>query len=232
MTQQMAIYHGSDHIIAQPIWGYGNPRNDYGLGFYCTESLELAKEWGASDEADGVANEYLLKTDGLKILNLNGGDYCILHWLAVLLENRTFRVSGDIAPLAKSFIREHFGIDYKNVDIIRGYRADDSSFSFANAFLNNALTLERLEQAMTLGNLGEQIVLRSKRAFSSLTFKGVHPAQRDVYYPRKLARDNEARSIYRSELRVSDLTHSPTILTIMQDDWRPNDARLRRIVFE
>ncbi|WP_165249605.1 DUF3990 domain-containing protein, partial [Adlercreutzia sp. ZJ141] len=208
----------------------GNPHNDYGLGFYCTESLELAKEWGTSDGADGFANEYELDATGLTFLNLNSGDYCILHWLAVLLENRTFRVSGDIAPLAKSFILERFAVDYRNRDVICGYRADDSYFSFANAFLNNALTLDRLEQAMALGNLGEQIVLRSEKAFSQLRFISSHVADKTVYYPRKVARDNEARSIYRTELKLADLATSPTIATIMQEDWRADDARLRRIV--
>ncbi len=230
MAKPITIFHGSNHVIEKPVWGEGNPHNDYGLGFYCTESLELAKEWGVSDEADGFANEYELDTAGLDFLNLNGGDYCILHWLAVLLENRTFRISGDIAPLAKSFILERFAVDYRNRDVVCGYRADDSYFSFANAFLNNALTLDRLEQAMALGNLDEQIVLLSKKAFSRLNFVSSHAANKTVYYPRKAARDSEVRSIYRTELKIADLAGSPTIATIMQQDWRADDARLRRVV--
>ncbi|MBR2627880.1 MAG: DUF3990 domain-containing protein, partial [Peptococcaceae bacterium] len=38
-----------------------------------------------------------------------------------------------------------------------GYRADDSYFSFANAFLNNTLSLRQLEKAMMLGKHGEQV---------------------------------------------------------------------------
>ncbi|HQB77113.1 MAG TPA: efflux RND transporter permease subunit, partial [Tenuifilaceae bacterium] len=38
------IFHGSDHIIEKPIFGQGKPYNDYGLGFYCTESIDMAKE--------------------------------------------------------------------------------------------------------------------------------------------------------------------------------------------
>ncbi len=232
MKETLTIYHGSRRIIERPVWGEGNPHNDYGLGFYCTESLQLAKEWGVSDETDGFANEYELNTAGLSCLNLNGGEYCILHWLAILLENRTFRIAGDIAPLAKSFILERFAVDYRSQDVLRGYRADDSYFSFANAFLNNALTLDRLEQAMALGNLGEQVVLLSEKAFSQLHFKAAHSADKAVYFPRKVARDSEARSVYRTELKMADLAASPTIATIMQQDWRADDARLRRVVFE
>ena len=45
------LYHGSQRIIKTPVFGEGNPRNDYGLGFYCTESPELAKEWHAQRKA-------------------------------------------------------------------------------------------------------------------------------------------------------------------------------------
>lgn len=79
MANSLTIYHGSSHVIEHPEFGVGNPYNDYGLGFYCTESLELAKEWGASEEADGFVNQYSLNTTGLTELNLNDGSYTILH---------------------------------------------------------------------------------------------------------------------------------------------------------
>lgn len=43
-------------MIESPVWGVGNPNNDYGLGFYCTENIDLAKEWACSAESDGYAN--------------------------------------------------------------------------------------------------------------------------------------------------------------------------------
>lgn len=231
-ANELRLYHGSQRIIEQPVFGAGNPRNDYGLGFYCTENIELAKEWAVTGQGDGFANEYALDASGLRELNLNGGSYTILHWLAVLLENRTFRVSGDIAPAAKRFILERFRIDLSGYDLVRGYRADDSYFSFANAFLNNALSLSRLENAMALGNLGEQVVIRSEEAFARLEFAGAMPVAESVYYPKRMARDTEARTVYREELSLAELQDQETILSIMQQDWRADDARLRRVVFE
>ena len=52
----MIIYHGSKNIITKPEFGKGNIANDYGLGFYCTENIELAKEWACSDK---VTNGYV-----------------------------------------------------------------------------------------------------------------------------------------------------------------------------
>lgn len=66
----ITIYHGSQNIVI-PVFGEGKPYNDYGMGFYCTESLELSKEWACSHDSDGYANRYILELDGLSILNLN-----------------------------------------------------------------------------------------------------------------------------------------------------------------
>ena len=54
----MILYHGSDHIIEKPVFGEGKSYNDYGRGFYCTEHVELAKEWACATGGDGYANRY------------------------------------------------------------------------------------------------------------------------------------------------------------------------------
>ncbi len=107
------IYHGSDHIIEKPVYGAGKKYNDYGLGFYCTESPEMAKEWGASENADGYANHYTIDCDGLTILDLNSSKYTILHWLSVLLENRYFDILSPLSKLAREYILSAFYVDYK-----------------------------------------------------------------------------------------------------------------------
>ena len=61
---KLIIYHGSSQIVQKPIFGAGKPYNDYGQGFYCTEHLELAKEWACNEERDGYANQYELDTKG------------------------------------------------------------------------------------------------------------------------------------------------------------------------
>ena len=60
MKNKLNIYHGSQKIIEKPIFGYGKRYNDYGLGFYCTENIELAKEWACPIKNDGYANKYYL----------------------------------------------------------------------------------------------------------------------------------------------------------------------------
>ena len=163
-------------------------------------------------------------------MRLSGGDYNILNWLAVLIDNRIFRISNDVAAAGKAFLIERFLPDVSAFDVIIGYRADDSYFSFANGFLNNALSLAQLEKAMYLGNLGEQTVLKSKRSFEQIGFTRCEPAEHGNYYPKRLARDHEARLAYRKERgsqRAEDATY---MIDILRGRWENDDARIRRNV--
>ena len=53
-----------------------------------------------------------------------------------------------------------FLLDISEYDVIIGYRADDSYFSFAQDFVAGVISLQKLSEAMQLGKLGEQIVLK------------------------------------------------------------------------
>lgn len=194
--ESITVYHGSPNIVT-PVFGGGKTYNDYGQGFYCTENLELAKEWACAQDSDGYANQYILNTANLKVLDLNGPQYNILNWLAILLENRRFSIADGLPREARKYILETFLPEYKSYDIIKGYRADDSYFSYARDFISNTLSLKDLKQAMMLGKLGEQIVLKSERAFESITKGEIFPAERSEYYARYCERDRMARENYK-----------------------------------
>ncbi len=227
ITMIKKLYHGSSNIIEKPIFGYGKHYNDYGLGFYCTDSLEMAKEWAAGKERDGYANCYELECDGLRILDLNEPEYCILHWLTVLLQNREFNVPSSLALEAKEYLIANFSIDYENYDAIIGYRADDSYFSFAQDFINGTISYRQLNNAMHLGKLGQQFVLKSETAFEQIKFVDSEIVESDEWYAKKLRRDKAARNEYfnveRSRRQRGDLY----ITQIMDEEMKPDDPRLR-----
>ena len=215
-------------IIKKPVFGEGNPYNDYGLGFYCTHEMDLAKEWACTEESGGYANQYELDFSGLSVMHLSGADYNILNWLAVLINNRRFRISNDIAGEGKEYLLNKFLPDISGYDIIVGYRANDSYFSFASAFLNNALSLSQLEKAMYLGKLGEQTVLKTKLAFEQVSFIRSEAADRDTYYPMKSARDREARLTYRDERGRERAIDGIYLIDILRGRWNNDNARIRR----
>ena len=197
MSNKLHIYHGSNHIIEKPVFGKGKPYNDYGRGFYCTEHLELAKEWACATGTNGYASHYLLNMEGLSVLHLNDSRYTILNWLAILLENRKFDIAEGLPQRARTYLLENFMVDYKKYDVIIGYRANDSYFSYAGDFVNGTLSLSDLSEAMRLGKLGEQVVLKSKKAFEALTFVEAIEAPHKEYFVKYKSRDEEARANYR-----------------------------------
>jgi len=196
MEKIITLFHGSEKVVEEPTFGLGKTTNDFGLGFYCTETEDLAKEWAVSSLRDGFSNRYTLDTEYMNILNLNSPDYTILNWIAVLVEHRVFALKTPIARKAKRYLIDNFGINVNAYDLITGYRADDSYFDYAETFLNNGISVEQLARAMKLGRLGEQIVLKSKFAFSRIQFDGFDVAEKEEFYVLRKARDDEANQLY------------------------------------
>lgn len=135
--------------FGDPVFGEGKTYNDYGLGFYCTEHIELAKEWACASDKDGYANHYQLDMTGLSVLNLND-----------------------------------------------------------------------LGEAMKLGKLGEQVVLKSRKAFEALTFVDAFEENKEEYYAKYKLRDEEARNRYR-EIAAQPLAEKETyVIDIIRNNWK------------
>lgn len=222
----MVLWHGSQKIIEAPQFGLGKVHNDYGQGFYCTESLDLAREWACSGDADGFVNRYELDMTDLKVLDLLSPHYSVLHWIALLVEHRSFRKDTAIAVGACKYLHDHFLPDTDACDVIRGWRADDSYFSYARAFVYNTITVEQLGRAMKLGNLGEQIVLKSERAFKAIRFAGFERAPLALYGPLAKERDEAARAQNR-ELLAENPFEGIRIVDIVREEMMGDDLRLQ-----
>ena len=231
---KIELLHGSDHIIENPKLSAGKKGNDYGQGFYCTHELSMAMEWACKQNTDGFVNKYLLERESLKTLDLLNGEYNILHWMALLLKNRTFRLSNEIAIDARDYIIDNFLIDLTDYDMVIGYRADDSYFSFAESFVQNGLSLRSLNEALRLGRLGVQTVLVSERAFEKLSFASAEIADKTIYYPRFMDRDSSARNAYRNEIRKrASYKDDIFVLDILREEMKSDDIlRIQRIVSE
>lgn len=224
----MIIYHGSPEIVEVPTYGLGSETNDYGRGFYCTENPELAKEWACPTVKNGFSNKYEFDLTGLNVLYLNKEGYNILNWIAILLDNRIFPKRSPIARQASKYILSEFLPDISGYDVIWGYRADDSYFTYAKDFLNNGISVNQLSQAMKLGELGEQIVLMSPKAFGKIQFIEYEIADGSIYNPRRMERENRAKRAYLDnhgmdfEISSNDLF----VRDILSGQVKNNDPRL------
>lgn len=222
------IFHGSENRIEKPVYGYGKHYNDYGVGFYCTESIEMAKEWSVGAGRNGYANSYDFNMKGLSILNLNTPEYCMLHWLSVLMQNREFEITSVLAGEAKKYLKEYFTPDYLSADVIVGYRADDSYFSFAQDFISGTISYQQLSKAMYLGKLGQQIVLKSEKAFSQISFVDAEVAMADEWFAKRQFRDKAARSEYLDAERNKRQRGDLYITQILDEEIKADDKRLRQ----
>lgn len=217
------LYHGSTSKIEKPIFGFGKVHNDYGLGFYCTKELLLAKEWAVKSGNNGYVNEYTLNDSYLRILDLQDKKYCILHWIAILLENRTVSLNTAIARLGRDFILANYRTDYSSYDLIIGYRADDSYFSYTKDFLNNAISIRQLSLAMKLGNLGLQYVLKSNKAFELLKYEKAIPVPKTRYGNESQNRDAKAKHQYFTRVCNEILESDLFIRDIVKNKMSCND---------
>ncbi|MCR4647440.1 MAG: DUF3990 domain-containing protein [Lachnospiraceae bacterium] len=221
------VYHGSENIIDKPEFGKGSLQNDYGRGFYCTKSPELAKEWACGKGNSGYANKYELNLTGLKVIDLNSEPYNILNWLAVLTKHRTYWQNSSISAEAKDYLQKNFYVDISQYDVVKGYRADDSYFTFAQDFVSGAISLQKLRTAMHLGELGEQIVLISPKAFSKIKYVGCEEAPANIYFEKKIERDQNARNAYRKDKGNPSSINDLFMLDIMREGIKNGDSRLQ-----
>ena len=220
------IFHGTSQIFEVPVFGAGNYRNDYGLGFYCTKDPALASEWAVSKERDGWVNSYVLELNGLRILNLHDRKFNVMHWLAILLENRRFHIDFTLGRRARDYILENFHTDYRSHDVIIGYRADDSYFSYAEAFIGGMISYSQLRRAMRLVNLGDQIVLVSQQAFGQVQFNGRRPCLRSEWLSPRENRETTARRRFQSMMAEPFSADDLYIREIILEGISDNDPRL------
>lgn len=214
---RITIFHGSDHIIEKPMLGMGNLYNDYGQAFYCTLVLDMAKEWANKLTTSGYVNKYKFDGRNLKILDLTMENYSVLNWIAVLMHHRNISIAQrTLYKRRLEFLEKNFYIDIKQYDVVIGYRADDAYFKFPLFFLQNELSIERLEEIYKLGNLGKQIAIVSEKAFSKLKFVESIEVE-SIFYERYVTRKNKA-DIRFEEIRIEELNNDkPKIEDLMKE---------------
>lgn len=175
----MLVYHGSDHIIEKPEYGLGRDDCDYGRGFYTTKDKEKAYSWACLyGNEKSICNNYSIDLDNLTVVNLT--EKGVLAWIAEVIANRG--VKAERVATIGNLIRDKYKIDTTAADVLIGYRADDSYTEIIEAFLDGYLTIEEVEKLFYKGELGEQVFIKSQKAFDMLEYKGYEEVIDDEKY--------------------------------------------------
>lgn len=167
------VFHGSDHIVEHPIYLGGKEDNDYGNGFYTTEYEERAASWAAlnGNPDSSIVNVYQLDMRELNILDLN--ECGVLAWIAEVAAHRG--ADQEASAIVADRLIEKYRVDSAGYDIIRGYRADDSYTQVIEAFLLNQVNIYEVERLFYKGSLGNQIFLKSSKAFQNIKWISSYP---------------------------------------------------------
>ncbi len=199
------IYHGSEHIVRKPSFGLGNAYNDFGLGFYCSESARNAASWAVRHDSNGFVSAYNINTDRLRVINLCSSRYTALHWLSILFNFREFDFSSASAYRAREYINKYFNVDFQGSDCIIGYRADNTCFKLAQDFIDGNMSYQSLRYYLTESDTTRQFVLKSNRAFESISFAGYEPALSGNYYAEAYAKELKTLKSLKPYMSKKDL---------------------------
>lgn len=191
---KIILYHGSLNKVITTTFGLGDEKHDYGKGFYLSENIELAKEWAVCrpNEHNGWVHKYELDTEGLKIFDFTKTN--VFSWLAELMKHRDASDSKRYYILAKKFI-DKYGIDISEYDVIKGWRANASYFFIAKEFVRDNIDIDILEKILSLGGLGVQYCIKTKKAYAKLKEipDSILPVDYDEFNEKYNFRDIEAR---------------------------------------
>ena len=81
---------------------------------------------------------------------------------------------------------------------------------------------------MKLGNLGNQIVLISQKAFESIHFLGYEESAQEVYLPLRKKRDELARAAYLSNRQGNTFSSDDVyMIDIIRNGMKADDPRLQ-----
>lgn len=198
-TNPVVLYHGNKDKDMVPKYGYGSKDNDYGQGFYTTPDRKLGMEWSYSNYTNGeqgYLHSFKLDAENLKVLNFTELDS--LHWLAELATFRSMDYDKGTDMVLQDNLHallDQYKLDTLSYDVIVGYRADDSYFSYAKRFLQGSMYRETFEKALRLGKLGIQVFIKSEAAFDALFDHECTPVDKK-YATFFLKRDNNARKSF------------------------------------
>lgn len=210
---KLIVYHGSNDIIDKPKHDGGRKFSDFGLGFYVTTNIEMAKSWACRKKAkNSYVNKYMVNVDGLNSLTFD----LDLNWLLFIAYNRRVVENEEI----KMILKERYK-DIDKYDIIIGPTADDRMFDTLDLFFNNNITLEHCLQALNSMDLDIQYNIRSSKGIEAIEFVKhleLDDLDREYYVnetkQKKIIMENKMRFIrkkfgnvgkYFDELRGSDL---------------------------
>ena len=220
------LFHGSPKIVEKPELSYSKLNDDFGRGIYLSEDSDFAKECAVTYKQNGYLNKYYLELDGLNVLDLTAKPNNLLNWMALVLSNRLFCLFSGLSLRGKEYLLNDYLPDIRGYDVIIGYAADNSAFTFIQEFLEGKTSYQQLKKSIREANLPKQIVIIDDIALDRLSFIGVESVSYQPYYRLKQIRDENLRAVYFKEKTKFNRKNDLYIDNFINEEVGENDKRL------
>lgn len=155
------LFHGAKDVINLPLdFKYSKEKNDFGRGFYLGENFEQASTYIANSSSKYVYSFSLYDQD-LIIEKFNVDT----EWMLAIAYYR-----GWLAQYKHNEIIDNIIKKVENADVIIAPIADNRMFDLISEFVDGTITNEQCEHALAATNLGNQYVIKTKKALEKLEF--------------------------------------------------------------
>lgn len=139
----MILYHGSSLEVQRPNLEHSREDIDFGIGFYLTPDIDMAKKWACSKK-----NSFVSVYD-VNISALNTYTFALgYEWLDYVKANR----------------RELGNSDYDAYDILIGPTADDKLFATLQEYLDGQITSEQAIEYLNIAGFSNQYVFKNEES--------------------------------------------------------------------
>lgn len=153
------LFHGAKKKIEDKIdLVHAGKNNDFGLGFYCGETLEQSAMFIANYPNSSV---YALKFNNT---NLKKIEYAVdQKWMLTIAYFRGKLEQYKNTSVIQALVKKLEGVDYIIAPI-----ADNRMFAIIDSYTNGEITDEQCKHALAATNLGMQYVFISQKSIDNL----------------------------------------------------------------
>lgn len=153
------LFHGAKTCIEGSLrLDYSKPKNDFGTGFYCGESLEQSAMFVSTFPSSSL---YMLSFNPL---NLTKKEYNVNQdWMLMIAYFRERLGEYSSSHIINQLVRELEGVDYIVAPI-----ADNRMFEIIDQFIDGEITDIQCLHCLSATNLGKQYVFLSEEAIKHI----------------------------------------------------------------
>lgn len=158
-NKELLLFHGAKKGLDGDIdIDKSDKNNDFGKGFYLSQSFEAAATYVAGFPNSSVY-QILFDNKGLKYVTF----HVTAEWMIAIAFYR-----GRIQEYADSKIVKKIVESINDADYIIAPIADNRMFSIINSFIDKEITDEQCKHCLSATNLGYQYVIKSPKAIKRL----------------------------------------------------------------